>query len=137
MAGNNRVASLWTTVVTALVAFFTVLGFGAAAKAAARPAAGTASSGAATDAPTAPPLAAAAAPRSATSSASGTAARVSVPVQDRRSRREALRGGALPPTIAQRIRAEAHGSSPSVRRSTTADSTAVGHVTPQDLDLAA
>ncbi|MBW5484730.1 DUF6344 domain-containing protein [Streptomyces bambusae] len=37
-----------------------------------------------------------------------------------RSWREAVRGGSLPPTIAQRIRAEAHGSSPSVRRSTTA-----------------
>lgn len=31
-----------------------------------------------------------------------------------------MRGGSLPPTIKQRIRAEAHGKSPSVRRSTTA-----------------
>ncbi|QES49081.1 hypothetical protein DEJ50_15975 [Streptomyces venezuelae] len=31
-----------------------------------------------------------------------------------------MRGSGLPPTLAQRIRAEAHGSSPSVRRSTTA-----------------
>ncbi|AWZ06577.1 hypothetical protein DRB96_03870 [Streptomyces sp. ICC1] len=31
-----------------------------------------------------------------------------------------MRGGSLPPTIKQRIRAEAHGKTPSVRRSTTA-----------------
>ncbi|MCB5182561.1 DUF6344 domain-containing protein [Streptomyces antimicrobicus] len=41
----------------------------------------------------------------------------------RRSWRQMMRGGALPPTLAQRIRAEAHGSSPSVRRSTTAAAT--------------
>ncbi|RSS76670.1 DUF6344 domain-containing protein [Streptomyces sp. WAC06614] len=41
----------------------------------------------------------------------------------RRSWRQMMRGGALPPTIAQRIRAEAHGSTPSVRRSTTAAAT--------------
>ncbi len=33
-----------------------------------------------------------------------------------------MRGGSLPPTIKQRIRAEAHGKAPSVRRSTTAAS---------------
>ncbi len=31
-----------------------------------------------------------------------------------------MRGGSLPPTLKQRIRAEAHGKTPGVRRSTTA-----------------
>ncbi|WP_438313093.1 DUF6344 domain-containing protein [Streptomyces sp. HUAS TT3] len=35
-------------------------------------------------------------------------------------RRAVLRGGALPPTIKQRIRAEAHGKNPSARGSVTA-----------------
>lgn len=38
----------------------------------------------------------------------------------RRTWRAMMRGGSLPPTIKQRIRAEAHGKNPSVRRSTTA-----------------
>ncbi|MET9851349.1 DUF6344 domain-containing protein [Streptomyces sp. NPDC006450] len=96
MAHRSTITSIWTTVLAALVALLTSLGFGGkAAQAAATPLSSS---------PAAP--AAAAANRPA--------------FMARRTWRAMMRGGSLPPTIKQRIRAEAHGKTPSVRRSTTA-----------------
>ena len=95
MAHRSTFTSIWTTVLTALVALLTSLGFGAKAA----PAAASVSASAAAATATAAERRPAAAPR---------------------TWRAMMRGGALPPTIKQRIRAEAHGKTPSVRRSTTA-----------------
>ncbi|MEU8777506.1 DUF6344 domain-containing protein [Streptomyces sp. NPDC048606] len=91
MTYRSTVTSIWTSVLAALVALLAALGL------AAKPA---------------PVAAAVAAP-------SAPAVRRPVAVA-RRTWRAMMRGGSLPPTIKQRIRAEAHGKSPSVRRSTTA-----------------
>ncbi|MFJ6797430.1 DUF6344 domain-containing protein [Streptomyces sp. NPDC091268] len=103
MAHRSTITSIWTTFLAALVALFTGLGFGAKAA----PAAAAATSVGAVAAPAAPAVRrpAVAAPR---------------------TWREMMRGGSLPPTIKQRIHAEAHGKSPSVRRSTTAAALAAG-----------
>ncbi|MCJ0868926.1 DUF6344 domain-containing protein [Streptomyces sp. AP-93] len=96
MAHRSTITSIWTTVLAALVALLTSLGFGGkVAQAAATPLSSS---------PAAP--AAVAANRPA--------------FMARRTWRAMMRGGSLPPTIKQRIRAEAHGKTPSVRRSTTA-----------------
>ncbi|MGW0389476.1 DUF6344 domain-containing protein [Streptomyces sp. NPDC003042] len=102
MAHRNSITSIWTAVLTALVALLAALGL-----------AGKAAPVAAADAVT----------------ASGVpAARRRPTVVARRTWRAMMRGGSLPPTIKQRIRAEAHGKSPSVRRSTTAAALAAGDV---------
>ncbi|MET9957904.1 DUF6344 domain-containing protein [Streptomyces sp. NPDC006326] len=95
MAHRITVASLWTAVVSALVALLASLGFGRKT------------------APSA--VVVAASPRPA----AAAVRRPAVPVA-RRTWRAVMRGRALPPTIKQRIRAEAHGKSPSVRRSAPA-----------------
>ncbi|MGW0365026.1 DUF6344 domain-containing protein [Streptomyces sp. NPDC002990] len=96
MAQRNPVTSIWTAVLAALVALLSSLGFGGKA------------------APTAASAPAPAAPASAAAGARRATVRA------RRTWRAMMRGGSLPPTIKQRIRAEAHGKTPSVRRSTTA-----------------
>ncbi|MEU9033570.1 DUF6344 domain-containing protein [Streptomyces sp. NPDC048352] len=91
---HRSIASFWTTVLAALVALLAALGLGGKAAPAA--------AGEAVAAPVAP------------------AVRRRPAVVARRPWRAMMRGGSLPPTIKQRIRAEAHGKAPSVRRSTTA-----------------
>ncbi|WP_328620990.1 DUF6344 domain-containing protein [Streptomyces sp. NBC_00354] len=107
MAHRITVTSIWTAVVVALVALLASLGFGAKAAPAA------ASGGSAAPAP-------------APSRRAAAAVRRPVRPMGRRTWRAMMRGGSLPPTIKQRIRAEAHGKAPSVRRSTTAASLAGG-----------
>lgn len=94
MAQRSILSSVWTSVLAALVAFLTSLGLG-----------GKAALAVASAAP------ASAAPASAVRRPAFVA---------RWTWREMMRGRSLPPTIKQRIRAEAHGKTPSVRRSTTA-----------------
>lgn len=93
MAQRSILTSIWTSVLAALVALLASLGFGGKA------------------APAAASVSAPAAPAAAVRRPAFTA---------RRTWRAMMRGGSLPPTIKQRIRAEAHGKTPSVRRSTTA-----------------
>ncbi|MGW4505293.1 DUF6344 domain-containing protein [Streptomyces sp. NPDC004436] len=102
MAQRTVLTSIWTSVLAALLALLSVLGLGRK---------------------TAPVVATAAAP-AAPAAAPAPAARPAVAA--RRSWRAMMRGGALPPTIKQRIRAEAHGKTPSVRRSTTAAAMGAG-----------
>ncbi|WP_329382092.1 DUF6344 domain-containing protein [Streptomyces sp. NBC_01351] len=100
MAHRSTFTSIWTTVLAALVALLAALGFGGKA-----------------------------APAAASVSASAVPAAAAVrrpAVAARRTWREMMRGGSLPPTIKQRIRAEAHGKTPSVRRSTTAAAMGAG-----------
>ncbi|MEU6296678.1 DUF6344 domain-containing protein [Streptomyces erythrochromogenes] len=98
MAHRNILTSIWTSVLAALVAVLSSLGFGGkVAPAAAASTAGGATAAAVAAAPVRRPA-------------------VTAP----RSWREMMRGGSLPPTLKQRIRAEAHGKTPGVRRSTTA-----------------
>lgn len=94
MAHRSTITSIWTTVLAALVALFASLGFGGKA------------------APAAASILSPVAPAAATASRPAFMAR--------RTWRAMMRGGSLPPTIKQRIRAEAHGKTPSVRRSSTA-----------------
>lgn len=97
MAHRSTITSIWTTVLAALVALLTTLGFG-----------GKVAQAAAT-------------PLSSSPATAPTAAAANRPAfMARRTWRAMMRGGSLPPTIKQRIRAEAHGKTPSVRRSTTA-----------------
>ncbi|CAM5238268.1 DUF6344 domain-containing protein [Streptomyces avidinii] len=94
MAHRSVLTSIWTSVLAALVALLSCFG-----------------------------LAGKAAPASASAPAAGDSAPTAVrrpAVVARRTWRAMMRGGSLPPTIKQRIRAEAHGKTPSVRRSTTA-----------------
>ncbi|MFD3696656.1 DUF6344 domain-containing protein [Streptomyces sp. NPDC058646] len=111
MAHRTTFTSVWTAVLAALVALFASLGFGGKT------------------APAAPSVSAPAVPAAAVG-ARRTA------VAARRTWREMMRGGSLPPTIKQRIRAEAHGKTPSVRRSTTAAAMGAGSGS-ADLDLTA
>ncbi|MGW7330477.1 DUF6344 domain-containing protein [Streptomyces sp. NPDC054840] len=101
MAHRSILTSIWTFVLAALAAILS--GFGLAMK--------SAPAVASTPAATAGPEA--------------TAVRRPV-VAARRTWRAMMRGGSLPPTIKQRIRAEAHGKTPSVRRSTTAAAMGAG-----------
>ncbi|MGW7457044.1 DUF6344 domain-containing protein [Streptomyces sp. NPDC054797] len=93
MAHRSTLTSIWTSVLAVLAA---LLGFLGLAGKAAPVAAGV-------PAPAGPAI-----------------ARRRPAVVARRTWRAMMRGGSLPPTIKQRIRAEAHGKTPSVRRSTTA-----------------
>ncbi|MFJ6758463.1 DUF6344 domain-containing protein [Streptomyces sp. NPDC091273] len=106
MAHRSALSSIWTSLLTALVALLSSLGLGgkAALAGATAPAAGVTASAAAV--PVARPA-----------------------VTARRTWRAMMRDGSLPPTIKQRIRAEAHGKTPSVRRSTTAAAMGAGPVT--------
>ncbi|WP_405679501.1 DUF6344 domain-containing protein [Streptomyces sp. NBC_00868] len=102
MAHRSILLSIWTSVLAALVAVLSSLGLAGKA---------------------APAAASAAAP-------AGPAAVVRRPAfTARRTWRAMMRGGSLPPTIKQRIRAEAHGKTPSVRRSTTAAAMGAGQGT--------
>ncbi|MER6196794.1 DUF6344 domain-containing protein [Streptomyces sp. NPDC001586] len=103
MAHRSVLTSIWTSVLTVLVAFLSSLGLGGKAALAAAPAGDVPAPSAAAVVPVARPAVAA-----------------------RRSWRAMMRGGSLPPTIKQRIRAEAHGKTPSVRRSTTAAAMGAG-----------
>jgi hypothetical protein len=85
---RNKVLTLWTSVVTAFLALCTALGFITTTAAAAVPQTGT---------------------HSNTESASPEAAPAAAAPRAR------IRTGSLPPTMKQRIRAEAHGKSPSCR----------------------
>lgn len=102
MAHRSTVTSIWTAVLAALVALLASLGFGGKS---------------------APAVAGVSAP-AVPAPASVTARRTAVTA--RRTWRAMMRGGSLPPTIKQRIRAEAHGKTPSVRRSTTAAAMGTG-----------
>ncbi|MET3982397.1 DUF6344 domain-containing protein [Streptomyces sp. PvR034] len=113
MANSSTFKSIWTSVLAALVALFAALGLGGSVAA-----------------PVAASVSAPAVP-------AGSVARTTA-VPSRRSWRAMMRGGSLPPTIAQRIRAEAHGSTPSVRsRSTTAASHAQSDRSRDALELVA
>ncbi|MFD9405518.1 DUF6344 domain-containing protein [Streptomyces sp. NPDC059989] len=101
MAQRSTLTSIWTSVLAALVALLTALGLG-----------GKAAPAAASVAASADPAPAASVRRPAFAA--------------RRTWRAMMRGGSLPPTIKQRIRAEAHGKTPSVRRSTTAAAMGAG-----------
>ncbi|MFD6593211.1 DUF6344 domain-containing protein [Streptomyces coelicoflavus] len=105
---RNKVLTLWTSIVTAFLALCTALGLVTTTAAAAVPQTGT-HSNTESASPEAAPEAAAPQPRSRT--------------------------GSLPPTMKQRIRAEAHGAAPSCRNhplagasaaATTAAATALG-----------
>ncbi|WP_037835372.1 DUF6344 domain-containing protein [Streptomyces sp. NRRL S-244] len=119
MAHRITVTSLWTAVVAVVVALLASLGFGAKA---------------------APAVASTAAAPAPSRRAATAAVRRPARPMGRRSWRAMMRGGSLPPTIKQRIRAEAHGKAPSVRRSTTAAASLAGStagVGREELDLVA
>ncbi|MFE0415251.1 DUF6344 domain-containing protein [Streptomyces tendae] len=94
---RNKVLTLWTTIVTAFLALCTALGLITTTAAAAVPQTKT-QSNTESAAPEAAPAAAVPLPRSRT--------------------------GSLPPTMKQRIRAEAHGTAPSCRHRPLADAAA-------------
>ncbi|MFH8444911.1 DUF6344 domain-containing protein [Streptomyces sp. NPDC018026] len=94
---RNKVLTLWTSIVTAFLALCTALGLVTTTAAAAVPQTGTHSNSESAS-PEAAPAAALPLPRSRT--------------------------GSLPPTMKQRIRAEAHGAAPSCRHHPLADSAA-------------
>ncbi|MFD7785271.1 DUF6344 domain-containing protein [Streptomyces nojiriensis] len=98
MTQRSILTSIWTAVLAALMAVLS--GFGITGKSA--PAAASAAAGTEATAVRRPAVAA------------------------RRTWRAMMRGGSLPPTIKQRIHAEAHGKTPSVRRSTTAAAMGAG-----------
>ncbi|MFD6966720.1 DUF6344 domain-containing protein [Streptomyces sp. NPDC059949] len=105
MAHRSILTSIWTSVLAALVALLSSLGLGGKVA----------------------PAAAASVPAPARTVP--TTASVRRPaVAARRTWRAMMRGGSLPPTIKQRIRAEAHGKTPTVRRSTTAAAMGAGQV---------
>ncbi|GAA4772238.1 hypothetical protein GCM10023329_19690 [Streptomyces sanyensis] len=112
--------NLWTAVVSAFFALLAALGFGTAA-------ASTAGSAAAPN-PVAPRADRSAAPRT-------RKPRSTVPAQRRRGvdvARHTARDRSLPPTMKQRIRAEAHGAAPAARQLALPDPAvpAVGHPVP-------
>ncbi|MEU5594174.1 DUF6344 domain-containing protein [Streptomyces sp. NPDC020298] len=90
---QNKVMKLWTAIVTAFLALFTALGLATATTAAA-------------------------APQTRTEEPCGETVQVSAPVPPLLSR---LVAASLPPTMKQRIQAEAHGKSPGCRRQPSAD----------------
>ncbi|MER5883910.1 DUF6344 domain-containing protein [Streptomyces sp. NPDC001941] len=90
----TKVKTFWTAFITLLLAVLAPLGLATSATAAQRPAAQS-TEGAA--------------------DAVATAVRAEVPVQREASYAGVVRDRSLPPTIKQRIGAEAHGSSPSSR----------------------
>ncbi|MEW2548075.1 DUF6344 domain-containing protein [Streptomyces sp. NPDC047002] len=117
-----KVRNLWTAFITAFFAVLATLGLTAPANAArsvAQPADQPAGRGAETvaPAPAAPvPVPAPRAGTSGTAAASTGAAAARNRAPEPAAAEAAPRERALPPTIKQRITAEAHGSSPSVRR---------------------
>ncbi|MFJ5547007.1 DUF6344 domain-containing protein [Streptomyces sp. NPDC093225] len=113
MTSSRALPSFWTALFAALAAFFGAFrrrGAAAGASEAAAPVARTA-------APVARTSAATARTSAATASTAVPGGAVRVPRQWRRSG-----SGALPPTLKQRIRAEAHGSSPAPRRAASGPS---------------
>ncbi|WP_333778378.1 DUF6344 domain-containing protein [Streptomyces sp. IBSBF 3136] len=90
MTGNNKVVQLWTAIVTAFLALCTALGLVTATTAAARTEAPAGGAGTSAETQTTP----------------------TIPVMNHWAWSH---GRALPPTMKQRIRAEAHGKSPSCR----------------------
>lgn len=105
----NKVRDLWTTFITAFFALLASIGLTSVrSAAAAQPVAQT------------PEL-----PALPQQERKGDGARAVVPAQSRRWR-PAVRERSLPPTIKQRISAEAHGSSPSVRKLPILDADPIG-----------
>ncbi|MBC9726419.1 DUF6344 domain-containing protein [Streptomyces sp. TRM68367] len=98
---RNKVMKLWTAIVTAFLALCTALGFVTTNAAAALPQTETA--------------------RNSNSGSADAMQPVRIPAKSRWSWSLAR---ALPPTMKQRIRAEAHGSSPSCRHRPLTDATA-------------
>ncbi|WP_455358392.1 DUF6344 domain-containing protein [Streptomyces sp. SYSU K21746] len=105
----NKVKTMWTAFLGALVALFAALGFAPRTAAAQQPAQQPVVPAASRRRPVRTPVAYVPAPRRARS-----------------------RDTSLPPTIKQRIRAEAHNASPSARR-TSADGTGAGDAGLADL----
>ncbi|MFD8810956.1 DUF6344 domain-containing protein [Streptomyces sp. NPDC059627] len=93
MARNSKVMKLWTAFVTAFLALCTALGFVSTATAAAVPQTET--------------------PRNSTGEDHPTGDRVTIPAQSHWLWSHAR---SLPPTMKQRIRAEAHGKTPGCRQ---------------------
>ncbi|WP_405881080.1 DUF6344 domain-containing protein [Streptomyces sp. NBC_01136] len=93
---QNKVMKLWTAIVTAFMALCTALGFITTTAAAAVPQAGA---------------------------TRNSAAPMTVPTVSPGSPWTGPHSRALPPTMKQRIRAEAHGSSPSCRHRPPTDAT--------------
>ncbi|MGW5714478.1 DUF6344 domain-containing protein [Streptomyces olivaceus] len=96
---RNKVMTLWTTIVTAFLALCTALGLVTTTASAAVPQTGTHSN----------PETESASPEAAPAAAAPWSW---------------SRTGSLPPTMKQRIRAEAHGSAPSCRHRPLTDATA-------------
>ncbi|MET8580208.1 DUF6344 domain-containing protein [Streptomyces collinus] len=92
MTGNNKVAQLWTAIVTAFLALCTALGLATATTAAAQTESPATGAGAETQ--------------------TQTQTAPTIPLMNHWAWSH---GRALPPTMKQRIRAEAHGKSPSCR----------------------
>ncbi|NXY94852.1 hypothetical protein HYE82_10690 [Streptomyces sp. BR123] len=121
MAQRITFTSVWTVVVTVLAALLSALGL--RGKAAAPAVVGRAAAPAI--------VGKAAAPSVAVGDAPSRCRSVGVcPPGASRSRRAVMRSGALPPTIKQRIRAEVHGRTPSVRRSAAAAAARAGEGAP-------
>ena len=104
---RNKVMKLWTAIVTAFLALCTALGFATTTASAAVPQTETQRN-------------------SGNSSDSDSTTRATTPMLPLSSR---LRAGALPPTMKQRIHAEAHGKSPSCRHRPLSDATATNDAT--------
>ncbi|MEV5548139.1 DUF6344 domain-containing protein [Streptomyces sp. NPDC052309] len=96
---RNKVMKLWTTIVTAFLALFTALGIFTTTASAAVPQTETQRN-------------------SENSKKSDSTGRVTAPTMPSRT---SLRAEALPPTMKQRIHAEAHGKSPSCRHRPPSD----------------
>ncbi|MER6847916.1 DUF6344 domain-containing protein [Streptomyces flaveolus] len=102
---RNKVMKLWTAIVTAFLALCTALGFVTTTAAAAVPHTETHSN-----------------PKTAPESAEPAAA----------APWSWSRAGALPPTMKQRIHAEAHGKAPSCRHRPLADTASAARTLPAD-----
>jgi hypothetical protein len=107
---ENRVMKLWTAIVSAFLALFTALGFVAATATAATAQTGPTHTGSEN-----------AGGESADSASARTARITAWPAATPRDWPHAR---SLPPTMKQRIRAEAHGKSPSCRHRALSDSEA-------------
>ena len=103
---RNTVMKLWTTIVTAFLALFTALGFVSTTSAAAVPHTETS--------------------RKSNSDDKDRSAELTVPAMPQWAWSYAR---ALPPTMKQRIRAEAHGKTPSCRHRPLTDTEADGTTT--------
>ena len=102
---RNKVLTLWTSIVTAFLALCTALGLVTTTAAAAVPQTGTHSNSESASPEAAP------------------AATVHLP---------RTRTGSLPPTMKQRIHAEAHGKAPSCRHRPLADTASAARTLPAD-----